>query len=344
MLYVTTREKHNAYTVARAIEADRGPDGGFYLPFRMPQYTQEELAELKEKSFAQCVAEVLNQFFSCGLSSWDVEFAVGRYPVKLSVLQQRISVAELWNNQKMAYSGLERTLSERICPQTGNLTSWVRIAVRIAVLVGIYAQMLRTGALEAGALFDVALPTGDFSAAMALWYCRHMGLPVGNIICGCNENSGVWDLLHLGQVRTDVNAVVTTTPEADFPLPEETERLICATLGVEEAVKFSKIREKTGSYTLLPAMLEHLRKGMFAAVVSQSRLEAVIPSVYRTAGYLMSPYTALAYGGLSDYRAKTGESRTALILADKNPMSDAEMVASAMNMTQQELKEILGII
>ena len=346
MLYVTTRDKHNAYTVSRAIEEDRGPDGGFYLPFRMPRFEPEELAALKEKGFAQCVADVLNLFFSCGLTPWDIEFSVGRYPAKLSFLQQRICVAELWHNQQMAYSGLLRTLVQKIRPHSPDikLTSWVQIAVRIAVVTGIYGQMLRSGVVETGNVFDVSLPAGDFSAVMALWYVRYMGLPVGNIICSCNENSGVWDLLHLGEVRTDASPVTTTTPESDIPLPEETERLICAALGVEEAVRFCNTREKGGIYRLLPATQDVFRKGMFAAVVSQSRLEGVIPSVYRTAEYIMGPYTALAYAGLSDYRAKTGESRTALLLADKNPISDAKTVISAMNMTLQEVKEILGII
>ena len=346
MLYVTTRDKHNAYTVARAIEEDRAPDGGFYLPFRMPHFEPEELAALKEKSFAQCVADALNLFFTCGITPWDLEFSVGRNPAKLSFLQQRICVAELWHNQHLAYSGLVRTLAQKI--RSGSvdlkLTSWVKIAVRIAVVMGIYSQMLRSEVVDAGKTFDVSLPAGDFSSVMALWYLRQMGLPVGNIICTCNENSGIWDLLHLGEVRTDAAAVATTTPELDVFLPEETERLICGALGVDEAVRFCSIRDKGEIYRLLPASQDVLRKGMFAAVVSRTRLEAVIPSVFRTAEYVMGPYTALAYAGLSDYRAKTGESRAALILADKNPISDAAMVTSAMNMTLQEVKEILGII
>lgn len=346
MLYVTTRDKHNAYTVARAIEEDRAPDGGFYLPFRMPHFAPELVAALKDKSFAQCVADTLNLFFSCGLSPWDIEFSIGRNPAKLSFLQQRICVAELWHNQQMAYSGLVRALAQKIRPNLMKMmfTSWVKIAVRIAVVTGIYGQMLRSEVIEEGKTFDVSLPAGDFSTVMALWYLRQMGLPVGNIICTCNENSGIWDLLHLGEVRTDAAPVATTTPELDLPLPEETERLICGALGVEEAIRFCDVREKGGIYRLLPATQDVLRKGMFAAVVSRNRLEAVIPSVYRTAEYVMGPYTALAYAGLSDYRAKTGESRAALILADKNPVSDAAVVTSAMNMTVQQVKEILGII
>ena len=112
---------------------DRAPNGGFYLPFRMPAYTQDDLSQMKSKSFGQNVAEVMEGFFACGLSSWDVEFAIGRYPVKLTALGQRIWAGELWHNQENSYSHLERALCDRICPELFGkpIPSWLRIAVRI---------------------------------------------------------------------------------------------------------------------------------------------------------------------------------------------------------------------
>ena len=93
---------------------------------------------------------------------------------------------------------------------------------------------------------------------MAVWYARQMGLPVANIICGCYQNSSVWELLHLGEAHTD-------------ELPEELERLVFGTLGIEEVKRYCG---QTGTYRLLTADLERLRKGLFAAVVSQERVDA----------------------------------------------------------------------
>lgn len=337
MLYVTTRDKFDAFTVHRAMGEDRAPNGGLYLPFRMPCLAADELSALREKSFGQCVAELLNGFFCAGLSGWDVEFSIGKNPVKLVSMNHRILIGELWHNQQWDYTHLERVLSERLCGRK-QPSGWMRIAVRIAVLFGVYGEMLRIGSIEPKKEFDVALPTGDFSAAMAVWYARQMGLPVANIICACNENSALWDLMHLGEVRTDVTKIDTVTPLADHALPEELERLVFGTLGVAENLRFCEICGRGGVYTPRPGMLETLRKGMFSAVVSQARLEATIPSVYRTGGYILGPYTALAYGGLLDYRAKTGESRTALLLSDRSPVCDAAFVAGTMEISERELK------
>lgn len=64
MLYVTTRNNRDAYTAQRVLRENRGPDGGLYVPFREPVFSWEEIDALKEKSFHQCVAEVLNRLFN----------------------------------------------------------------------------------------------------------------------------------------------------------------------------------------------------------------------------------------------------------------------------------------
>ena len=50
MLYVTTREKNDAYTANRTILDDFGPDGGAYLPFRMPFFTKEQLEQVRAEA------------------------------------------------------------------------------------------------------------------------------------------------------------------------------------------------------------------------------------------------------------------------------------------------------
>ncbi len=326
MLYITTREKTDAYTVYRVLRESAGKDGGLYLPFRMPHFSAEELGELNNKSFGQCVAEILNLFFSCRMTGWDVEFAIGRHPVKMASVNQRVMAAQLWHNQESSFEKLEKTLTERICPEGVVPPSWVIIATRIAVLFGTYGEMLRAGGTEPKKDFDVALPAEDFAWVMAVWYGRSMGLPIANIICGCYGSSAVWELLHLGEVHTE-------------KLPQETERLVFGTLGTEAAKRFAAISEQAGLYILGAEELEQLRRGLFAAVVSRDRLESAIPSVYRTGGYVLSPNGALAYSALQDHRARTGGSRPAVVLEDKSPLCHGKYVAQALGMTEQELKQ-----
>lgn len=343
MLYATTRNKHTVETAYKVIHSDCAKDGGLFVPFRMPVFTPEEIEAMAKDSICENMAQILNLFFSCNLTGWDVEFMIGRAPVKVNTITHRILIAEAWHNNQWKLDHVVRTLSDRLRKEAGPVGNWVSIAVRIALLFGIYGQLLSSGQVEISAPVDVAVTTGDFSSPMAAWYAREMGLPIQNIICGCNANGGVWDLLHRGEMGTGGIAVRSNTPEADIVLPRNLERLIFGTLGVEEAERYLDCCRTGSLYVPGEESFETLRRGMFASVISDSRVSNIIHSVYRTSNYVFSPYGALAYGSLLDYRAKTGESRAALLLCERSPICDGELVASSMNVEVPELIKRINI-
>ncbi len=73
-----------------------------------------------------------------------------------------------------------------------------------------------------------------------------------------------------------------------------------------------------------------LRAGFSVSVVSADRPGALIPRIFSTSDYLLSPYGALVYGGLMDYRALTGEGAPALLLAEESPLRWGEEVLTAL--------------
>ncbi len=306
MLYVTTREKFDAFTPIRTLQADCGSDGGRYFPYKMPQFTKQESEGLKDQSFGQVVAQILSSFFDCQITAWDVEFAIGRHPVKIQPVGQKVLIAELWRNLEGSYEKLEKQLGDRVCSQfTGETkkTSWLRIAIGIAVLAGVFCELQRQGMTES---LDISVEEGDFTQVMILWYGRQMGLPIANIICGCHDGSAAWELIYNGAVRDTVS------------MPE-LERLVRSALGVEEALRYFAASEYGESFSLLPQSHERLRKGLFASVISRERVDAVIPNVKSTAGYQLTPQVALAYGALQDFRAIQNQANPALILAEFAP-------------------------
>lgn len=308
MLYLSTREKFDAFTPSRTLQSDTAPDGGMYVPYRMPVFDKEQLEEILSQPFGQVVAGLLNQFFGGSLSGWDVDSSVGKHPVKVVAVGNRICAAQLWRNLDGSYSQLEKTLAGKVPGFQGNMTSWLKIAIRISVLFGIFAEMKKDGLLTADQT-DLAVASDDFALPMAVWYARQMGLPIGTIICGCRENSGVWELLHLGEMKTDTEPSVL----------REMERLIYATIGMDEARHFADVAKGQGSYKLLPVDGETLRSGMFCSVIGAQRAQEVLPMVFRTNAYSLSPDAAESYAALMDYRAKIGSNQDCLLLEDSKP-------------------------
>ena len=345
MLYATTRSTNEVHTAYKTIHMDCDGDGGLFFPFALPKMDYKAMEGLKHNSCGQNMADVLNLFFSCGLTGWDVDFAVGRGAVQNTAINNRLVVAELWHNSHWHFDHLIQTLSDRIRKeQIGQApTNWVRLAVHIAALFGIYGMMLSAEQLSPRNSFDVAVAAGDFTMPMAAWYAREMGLPVGNIVCGCNANGGIWELLHRGSLNTGAVAVKTATPKADLVVPRNLERLIFGAAGLTETERYLASCAKGSSYQAGELALEKVREGFFASVNSDSRVASVISNFYRTNHYVLSPYAALAYGSLFDYRSKTGESRPAVLISEYSPVRDDSFVASAMSISVPELEKLLNL-
>ena len=336
MLYVTTRGTKDAYTAYRTLGESRTPDGGLFVPLQMPHFSEEQIADFADKSFSQSVAEILNIFLNARMDSWDVEFAIGRYPSKIVPMSHRVFVAELWHNPDYDFSRVVRNLMSKIRIADDSyreLADWAWMSTRIAVLFGLFSQLYHTGAAEANRQIDIALPVGDFAAPMAAWYAREMGLPIGNIICSCASNDFLWDLLHNGQVSFSSSTSV----------PLGTERLIAAALGYDEANRFVNCVAQKLQYQISDEALDRLGNGLHIAVVSNTRVENIINRVYQMNGYVLDPDTAMAFGGLQDYRASAGETRNAILWAEKYPICAAEAVAKAMSISVHALKERMNL-
>jgi len=315
MLYVSTRNKTDSFTAYRTLHEDRTPDGGFFVPLRLPYFEKEQVDALRQKNFGQIVADVLNLFFSTDLTGWDIDFCIGRHPFHLVTMSHRLVIAELWHNHGGAYSYTQQNIYNKLCDSsvTGKPTEWAKIAIRIAILFGLYAE-LSSGGIEE---IDVAVASGDFSVPMAIWYARQMGLHFGMIICGCNENGAAWDLIHRGEFNTNSRTIHTDIPELDIAHPDSLERLIFATLGRTETLRYLDVKNRGGVYQLDEETLAALNADIFAAVVSSKRAHTVVNNLLRTNDYTLNRTAAVAYGSLQDYRARTGGSRPTLLLSDE---------------------------
>lgn len=344
MLYATTRNSTDAYTAQRVLQDRRASDGGFYVPFRLPVLKEEEIASLKEKSFHKNVAEILNLLFNTHLTSFDLDLGVGRYSVRLEMLNTRLIMAECWHNPQWEFRCYVKDLLRLVRQEESSdfeSGDWSEIGIRIAVIFGIFGELMRHGIADTDKKVDISVVAGDFSAPMSAWYARAMGLPVGNIICSCNENGNLWNFICHGQLRTDGIAVPTCIPEADIAIPTGIERLIYACGGHEEVQRYLEAARLGKTYYADDKLLQKLRQGIYVTVTSQHRVLETIPNAYTTHDYILSPSAALNYIGLQDYRARTGECRNALIFTEKSPRTDVSVVARALGFTQQTLEKML---
>ena len=315
MLYITTKDQKDAHTAYKTLVSDCAADGGLYIPFRLPIYSQEELREMSKQSFGEIVAQILNYFFSAQLTGWDVDFAIGRNPLKLASVGRKITVAELWHNHASSYFCVVKNLFGILTKNDGVAaapTDWAKVAVRISVLFGIYAEMLRTEMITLDDSFDISMEAGSYFDPISACFACKMGLPVSKIIVCCDsENAVLWDLVHRNEIST-----ISLSSNVRLGI----ERLLCVFYGEAEMNRFIELCDKKRTYSVNEDLLQCLSDRMFCVVVGKDRLSAVVNSVLNTDNYKIDKKTAISFGAIQDYRAKAGESRRTLVFSENRPL------------------------
>lgn len=310
---------------------NRAPDGGLYLPARIPALNAEEVAALMAGSGGDIMAEIINRFFGTKLTGAQVEFALGAELFGTRPMSHRIVMLELWHRDGRRWADILRSLARLISQEPGaEAGTWLRVAAKVAMLFAAVSQLRREGRIAYEEKPDIFVMSGDLIGLFACWYAGQMGLPVGNVVCCCNENSGIWDLICRGQMKLDARRIDTGTPECDSAVAPGLEMLLYASLGAEEAERFVRQTEQGGTYYLGAEQHRHLRQGLDACVVSSRRLGGVICNLYRTNGYVLCPYSALTYAGLMDYRSTKRRRSCALILSTKSPLDLTALLAPVL--------------
>ena len=342
MLYITTRSERDAYTPYRAMTDTHAPDGGQFLPMQLPCLTAAELENVARRGFNENVAAVLSLLCRKNLTGRDIDLATGKFSAQLTRINSRTLAAELWRNLDCCFDEYVMRLFRLIVKEPQSRPgSWFFMSVRIAQLFGIFGELMADGMVSAENPLDLSVPSFDFQFPMAAWYARRWGLPIGTIICCCNENNTPWSLLHQGQMRTDNAVRHTYTAACDQAVPAGLERLIHAVLGAEQANRFASARAEGKPYNLTEEQQMLLRAGISVSVVSQRRMAFMLPNIYREDRWYPDPYAAMAYAGLVDHRAAPGDTGRALIIAEENPAYRADMLASMLHTTPDAVREML---
>lgn len=325
------------HTANKTLTSNVATDGGLYLPRNMPHFSQDEISELMNSSFTETFSTLLNCFYSAELTGWDVDFAIGRNPVKVLPIGRKILIAQSWRNPEHRYAYIENNIFKKLSKQETESapTQWPRISVRIALLFSICGQLLQSGYISSKQLLDIAVDADDPIDLMAVFYARQMGLPIGRLICGCDTTGDLWDFIHLGEINAG---------SAPVSLLHTLERMIHITIGAEEVTRFLHVCKTNGTYHIPETDGVNLSDILFCAVVGKNRVADIINSAYRTDGCFLDSGTARSYGAVQDYRAKTGTSSLTLLISNIHPAFETNLISNATGLSQSTFFEKCKII
>ena len=149
------------------------------------------------------------------------------------------------------------------------------------------------------------VPTGNFGDILAGYIAKQMGLPVDRLVIATNENDILARTLDSGAY--EVKGVhATSSPSMDIQVSSNFERLLFDAYGRDPAAirGLMGAQAQGGRFSIDAAPLAKIRAEFDALRTGETGTAKEIARVYKEAGYLLDPHTAVAVHGARKALAK----------------------------------------
>ncbi len=202
-----------------------------------------------------------------------------------------------------------------------NSINWARILAQIVYyFYSAFRVMDATGASRV----RFSVPTGNFGDIFAGYMAARMGLPVGKLILGTNDNDILSRFFRTGEYRIG-KVCETLSPSMDIQVASNFERYLYYRLGCDPALlsEHMEIFGKTGTLSIAG----HATDDLFAAGAcdTQGTLDAM-REFHGKYGYVLDPHTAV---GVSVAQRHMAHGEPMICLATAHPAKFCEAVERA---------------
>ncbi len=181
-----------------------------------------------------------------------------------------------------------------------NSINWARV---VAQTVYYFTSAVVLGGPHRKVSYTV--PTGNFGDILAGYIAKQMGLPIDRLVIATNENDILARTLDSGAY--EVKGVhATSSPSMDIQVSSNFERLLFDACGRDAAVirGLMAAQAQSGSFTIGEKPLARIRSEFDALRTGETGTAKEIARVYKEAGYLIDPHTAVAVHGARKALAK----------------------------------------
>ena len=185
----------------------------------------------------------------------------------------------------------------RLALSSANSINWGRLLPQIVYYLSACADLLAGGHLPPGGTVDVCVPTGNFGDILAGYYAKHMGAPIGRLLCASNTNNVLADFIATGGYDISARSLVKTpSPSMDILVSSNLERLLYDLSGDPEAIRgWTTELRASGHFRVDPETLGKLQAQFVGDWVDNAECLRTIGEVFREHDYLMDPHTAVGW-------------------------------------------------
>ncbi len=207
-----------------------------------------------------------------------------------------------------------------------------RLVPQVVYYVFAYAKLFADGKINKGDSINVVVPTGNFGNILAAYYAKHMGIPIGKLICASNENKVLFDFFETGIYDKNREFMLTSSPSMDILISSNLERLIYKIAGEDAKVNKELMAQLSneGKYTVTPQMKAQL-DDFYGNYATESETAKAIKSMYENTEYVLDTHTAVAAAVYKKFRADSKDNAVTVIASTASPFKFARSVMNAID-------------
>ncbi len=215
---------------------------------------------------------------------------------------------------------------------TANSINIGRLAPQITYYFKAYSDLLHRGVIQMGEKVNFSVPTGNFGDILAGYLAKHLGLPVGTLICASNANNVLTDFIRTGTYDRRRPLHKTISPSMDILVSSNLERLLyfVSNGNTELVADLMQKLNGEGNYQVPQNLLAKIQTEFWAGYCDDKKASATIKSAWEKTGYLCDPHTAAGWAVAEEYRATTGDMRPMVVLSTASPYKFPGAVLSAL--------------
>ena len=189
--------------------------------------------------------------------------------------------------------------------------------------------MMEFGEIEEGQPLNFTVSTGNFGNILAAYYAKHMGVPIGKLVCASNINNVLYDFFETGTYDRNRDFILTSSPSMDILISSNLERLIyhCVGNDPQKNARLMKELTETGRYTVDASA----RAAMDDFVGIYATEDQVFETIrrYGKAGYVIDTHTAVAAYANLEYKKK--DDTVSVVVSTASPYKFTANVLKAID-------------
>ena len=206
-----------------------------------------------------------------------------------------------------------------------------RLAPQIVYYFKAYADLVRCGRIQIGEPVHFCVPTGNFGDILAGYFAKHMGLPVGKLICASNRNDVLTEFLSTGVYDTRRTFYKTTSPSMDILVSSNLERLLSLLTGDDAYVAgLMKQLNEQGHYKVSDELLKKLKAEFSCGCCDDAAAAETIGRLWAEENYLCDPHTAVAWNVAEQFGKTCSGGAPVVVLSTASPYKFPAAVLSAL--------------